>query len=658
MKYLLSIILILISHTSKAEWTYLTKNTSGVDFFLDYSNVKEKNGNLLFKHLQNRKTPDKWGSLSTTILREVNCKTNKYKNLKFAYYYGEMGTILEKEVKSLSLDWYFAKPKSVNDLMVKSVCRKHYTNSNKSNFANKENFKSNKICNVTGSKNWTNCTSFKNYENDIYVGQFKNNKRNGLGFYKFFNTNNKFFGTWKNGKTHNKGVWIFPNNDIYIGGNNNSKNEGVGFYKWSKGDVFLGTWKNDFKNGPGVYIYQDGTIKTGIWENDNFISSSINNSLKQKLINLICDDNSNSNSWDKCIGSKTYNNGTYVGYFKKGKRSGKGVYKWNSKITYVGFWKNGFEHGEGFYEWPNEELYIGDVRFGKRTGVGFYKWTNNDVYLGDWKENSRTGYGTYLYNGGKIKAGLWKNSKFISSKEKQNQKSTILNKDTKLYQVGSGTGFSVSSNGHIITNHHVINGCQKVNVFTKENSYNSKIVASDIKNDLSLLKVNFKPEFVFPITNTSPQLMDEIYVAGFPFGNRISSSIKITKGIISSLTGFGNDYTRMQVDAAMQPGNSGGPVYSKFGNIYGVAVAKLDYKYSIKKLNTIPELTNFAIKASMLKSFLEASNVKIRPEVSEPVKNLGKKIQQGTFYISCMMTKGKYDQMKSKKVLFNEDKFN
>ena len=61
MKYLLSIILILISHTSKAEWTYLTKNTSGVDFFLDYSNVKEKNGNLLFKHLQNRKTPDKWG---------------------------------------------------------------------------------------------------------------------------------------------------------------------------------------------------------------------------------------------------------------------------------------------------------------------------------------------------------------------------------------------------------------------------------------------------------------------------------------------------------------------------------------------------------------------------------------------------------------------
>ena len=162
MKYLLSFIFILISNLSHAEWSYLTKNTSGIEFYLDYSNVIEKNGNLLFKHLQNKKIPDKWGSLSTTILREVNCKTNKYKNLKFAYYYGEMGTILEKEVKSLLLDWYTAKPKSVNDLMIKSVCRKQYANSNKSNLTNKDNFKYNNICNVAANKNWTNCTSLKN----------------------------------------------------------------------------------------------------------------------------------------------------------------------------------------------------------------------------------------------------------------------------------------------------------------------------------------------------------------------------------------------------------------------------------------------------------------------------------------------------------------
>ena len=91
--------------------------------------------------------------------------------------------------------------------------------------------------------------------------------------------------------------------------------------------------------------------------------------------------------------------------------------------------------------------------------------------------------------------------------------------------------------------------------------------------------------------------------------------------------------------------------------MYGVAVAKLDYKYSIKRLNTIPELTNFAIKASMLKSFLEASNIKIRSQVRSPLEKLGKNIQSGTFYISCMMTKSKYYQMRSKKVLFDEDKF-
>ena len=72
--------------------------------------------------------------------------------------------------------------KSVNDLMVKSVS----TNSNKSNLLIK--ILSNKICNY--SKNWTNLKM-------IFL-QFKNNKRNGLGFYKFFNTNNKFLELWKN----------------------------------------------------------------------------------------------------------------------------------------------------------------------------------------------------------------------------------------------------------------------------------------------------------------------------------------------------------------------------------------------------------------------------------------------------------------------------
>ncbi len=75
--------------------------------------------------------------------------------------------------------------------------------------------------------------------------------------------------------------------------------------------------------------------------------------------------------------------------------------------------------------------------------------------------------------------------------------------------------------------------------------------------------------------------MQEIFVAGFPFGKAISSSLKITKGIISSLTGVGDNDSNVQIDAALQPGNSGGPIFDDKGNVLAVAVAKLDLKTAI-----------------------------------------------------------------------------
>ena len=88
---------------------------------------------MIFWHLQNRKTPDKWGSLSTAINREVNCSTKKYKNIKFAYYYGQMGTFLEKEVKSLLNDKFIPKSGSVNQVMIDSVCKTQLSQFNEKN---------------------------------------------------------------------------------------------------------------------------------------------------------------------------------------------------------------------------------------------------------------------------------------------------------------------------------------------------------------------------------------------------------------------------------------------------------------------------------------------------------------------------------------------
>ena len=180
------------------------------------------------------------------------------------------------------------------------------------------------------------------------------------------------------------------------------------------------------------------------------------------------------------------------------------------------------------------------------------------------------------------------------------------------------------------------------------------MVAFDPRNDLALLKGDFRPSTVLSLSNKRPELLQDIYVAGFPFGRRISSTIKVTKGIISSLTGVGNNFSNIQIDAALQPGNSGGPILDNKGNVVGVAVAKLDIKKILDNYGVIPENTNFGIKSSVVKSILESSNVFSPSHNKKPISksDLGKKISDGTFHLSCWMTTAQIKKMKPKKVIF------
>ena len=227
-------------------------------------------------------------------------------------------------------------------------------------------------------------------------------------------------------------------------------------------------------------------------------------------------------------------------------------------------------------------------------------------------------------------------------------------KSDEIVSASSGSGFAVSSNGHVITNHHVIEGCQKVKIHHNGKSIPATVVTFDPKNDLALLKGDFRPSTVLPLSTNSPELLQDVYVAGYPFGRRISTGVKVTKGIISSLTGIGNNFSNIQIDAALQPGNSGGPILDDKGNVVGVAVAKLDIKKILKNYGVIPEDTNFGIKVSVVRSILEGSNVSSpRPNTSSISKTkLGKMIADGTYYLSCWMTTAQIEKMRSKKVIF------
>ena len=180
------------------------------------------------------------------------------------------------------------------------------------------------------------------------------------------------------------------------------------------------------------------------------------------------------------------------------------------------------------------------------------------------------------------------------------------------------------------------------------------VVTYDPNNDLALLKGGFRPSTVFPLSNQKPELLQDIYVAGYPFGRKISTSVKVTKGIISSLTGIGNNFSNIQIDAALQPGNSGGPILDDRGNVVGVAVAKLDIKKILKDFGVIPEDTNFGIKTNVVRSLLESNNVDLpNPNQRKISKSkLGRMISDGTYYLSCWMTMAQIEKMRSKKVIF------
>ncbi len=167
----------------------------------------------------------------------------------------------------------------------------------------------------------------------------------------------------------------------------------------------------------------------------------------------------------------------------------------------------------------------------------------------------------------------------------------------------------MSSGGHVISNHHVIDGCRKVKIHHQGKSIAAAIITFDPQNDLALLKGDFHPATVFPLSNRKPELLQDIYVAGYPFGRKFSTSAKVTKGIISSLMGIRNNFSNIQIDAALQPGNSGGPILNDKGNVVGVVVAKLDIKKILKNYGVIPEGTNFGIKTSVARNILGGNNV-------------------------------------------------
>ncbi|ABE39653.1 peptidase S1 and S6, chymotrypsin/Hap [Rhodopseudomonas palustris BisB5] len=173
----------------------------------------------------------------------------------------------------------------------------------------------------------------------------------------------------------------------------------------------------------------------------------------------------------------------------------------------------------------------------------------------------------------------------------------------------SGTGFYVSGNGHIVTNNHVIAECSAINVIPPGGApLRATLVAKDKTNDLAILKTSSSPPAV-PGLRTQMRLGEAVYVFGFPLTGILSTSGNFTAGAITATTGMEDDTRLAQISAPVQPGNSGGPLLDKYGNVVGVIVSKLNALNIAAATKDIPQNVNFAIKSGIATNFLDSSGV-------------------------------------------------
>lgn len=232
-----------------------------------------------------------------------------------------------------------------------------------------------------------------------------------------------------------------------------------------------------------------------------------------------------------------------------------------------------------------------------------------------------------------------------------------LNEPQQLIQAASGSGFFITEDGVAVTNSHVINECQQVTANISGRSVDSQILADDKINDVAILKFDVKTPSYLKLAEENGQLMDEIYVAGYPFGDAISSSLKVTRGIVSSVAGLGNNFSQMQIDAALQPGNSGGPVVNKNGGVVGIAVAKLDFKQVLENFGALPEDTNFAVKLSVLNSILDGLGIRVdeAAQNEKSSRELGQILTSSTVNLSCFMTRAQLNGLQTVRSIIKTD---
>jgi S1-C subfamily serine protease len=197
----------------------------------------------------------------------------------------------------------------------------------------------------------------------------------------------------------------------------------------------------------------------------------------------------------------------------------------------------------------------------------------------------------------------------------------------------SGSGFFITTDGILATNAHVIEGATTIEIIISTElltlNYKAKVLLIDNTNDVALLQIEderFKElaKIPFSIIEKS-EVGEKVFTIGYPLNDVMGSNYKVTDGIISSKSGIADDVRYYQISVPLQPGNSGGPLFNKDGNIIGLTSARLNGQ----AIGMNVENVNYAIKSSYLLNLYNMlpNHSKLSNTTTLPTKELQEQIK-------------------------------
>ena len=172
-----------------------------------------------------------------------------------------------------------------------------------------------------------------------------------------------------------------------------------------------------------------------------------------------------------------------------------------------------------------------------------------------------------------------------------------------MKQRASGSGLFVSYGGTIVTNQHVVSGCDALMVNVDGASYRADLIAAIRETDLALLRLIPRPRETLSFRVARLARGDETFIGsevgvfGWPLDQVLSAGGVFTAGTLSALEGERGNPNDLQFSAPVQPGNSGGPIFGESGSVVGVVKSKLP--------GAGYQNVNFAVKSSVVQKFLK-----------------------------------------------------